>query len=178
MLKSAHTKLVPWRAIFSSVHVSRSVMPLWPHGLQQPRPPCPSPNARAYWNACPLSQWCHPTIPYSVFPFSSCFQNFPASGSFQMSQFFISDGQRTGASASVSVIPIIIQDWFPLRWTGWISLQSKGLSRVFSNITVQKNQYSALSFLHSPTLTSIHDYQKNHSFDYISLGWQSNVFAF
>ena len=89
----------------------------------------------------PLSQWCHPTISSSVNPFSSCLQSFPASASFQMSQFFTSGGQRTGVSASISVLPMNVQDWFPLKWTGWISLQSKGLSRVFSNTTVQKLQF-------------------------------------
>ena len=124
------------------------------------RPPCLSPTLRVYPNSCPLSQWCHPTISFSVVPFSSCLQSFPASGSFPMSQFFASGGQITGISASTSVLPINIQDWFPLGWTGWISLQSKALSRVFSNTTVQSINSSALSFLYSPTLTSIHDYWK------------------
>ena len=119
MLKSAHTKLVPWRAIFSSVHVSRSVMPLWPHGLQHARLPCPSPTSAPCSNSCPLSGWCHPTISSSVVPFSSCYHSFPASGSFPMSQFFISDGQSIGALASASVLPMNIQDWFPLGWAGW-----------------------------------------------------------
>ena len=117
---------------------------LWLHGLQHARPPCPSPTPRVYSNSCPLSQWCHPTISSSVVLFSSCLQSFPASGSFQMSQLFTSGGQRTGVSASASVLPMNTQDWFPLGWTGWISLQSKGLSRVFSNTTVQKHlQHSA-----------------------------------
>ena len=106
----------------------------------------------------------YPTILFSVVPFSSCLQSFPASGSLQKSQLFVSGGQSIGASASVSVLPVNIQDWYPLGWTGWISLQSKGLSRVFFSITVQKD-HSTLSFLYSPTLTSIHDYWKNHSFD-------------
>ena len=105
------------------------------------RPPCPSPTPRVYSNSCPLSQWCPPTISSSGVPFSSRFQSFPASGSFQMSQFFASGGQSTGVSASASVLPMNIQDWFPLGWTGWISLQSKGLSRVFFNTTVQKHQF-------------------------------------
>ena len=109
---------------------------LWPHGLHYARPPCPSPTP----NSCPLSQWCHPTISSSVVPFSSCLQSFPASGSFQMSQFFASGDQSTGVSASASVLPMNILDWFLLGWTGWISLQSKGLSRVF-NTTVQKHQF-------------------------------------
>ena len=103
--------------------------------------PCPSATLRTYLNSCPSSQWCHPTISYSVVPFSSYLQSFPASGSFPMSQFFSSGGQSTGASASTSVLPMNIQDWFPLGWTGWISLQSKGLSRVISNTTVQKYQF-------------------------------------
>ena len=114
---------------------------LWSHGLQHARLPCPSPIPRAYANSCPLSQWCHPTISSSVVPFSSCLQSFPASGSFPMSQFFLSGGQSIGISASTSVLPMNTQDWFPLGWTGWISLQSKGLSRVFSNTTVQKYRF-------------------------------------
>ena len=114
---------------------------LQPHGLQHARPPCPSPTPRVYSNSCPLSWWCHPTISCSVVPFSYCPQSFPASGSFQMSQFFASGGQSIGASALASVLPMNIQDWFPLGWTGWISLLSKGLSRVFSNTTVQKHQF-------------------------------------
>ena len=114
---------------------------LWPHGQQHPRLPCPSPTPGAYSNSCPSIQWCHPTISSTVIPFSFHLQYFPASGSFQMSQFFTSDGQRFRGSASASVFPMNIQDWFPLGLTGWISLQSKGLSRVFSNTTVQKHQF-------------------------------------
>ena len=114
---------------------------LQPHGLQHARPPYPSPIPRIYSNSCPLSQWCHPTISSSVVPFSSCLQFFPASSFFQISQFFASGGQSIGVSASASVLPMNIQDWFPLGWTGWIFLQSKGLSRVFSNITVLKHQF-------------------------------------
>ena len=127
----------------TSVQFSRSVMSdsLWPHGLQHARPPCPSPTPRACSNPCPLSQWCHPTISSSVIPFSSCPQSFPASGSSQMSQLFVSDGQSIGVSASASVLPMNTQDWSPLGWTGWISLQSKGFSRVISNTTVQKHQF-------------------------------------
>ena len=113
---------------------------LLPHGLQHTKPPCPSPTPGVYSNSRPLSQWCHPTISSSVIPFSSHLQSFPASGSFLMSQFFASGGQSIGVSASASVLPMNIQEWFPLGWTGWISLQSKGLSRVF-NITVQKHQF-------------------------------------
>ena len=114
---------------------------LWPHGLHHARPPCPSPTPGVYANSCPLSLWCHPTISSSVVPFFSCLQSFPASGSFQMSQFFASGGQIIGVAASTSVLPMNIQDWLPLGWTGWISLQSKGLSRVFSSTTVQKHQF-------------------------------------
>ena len=113
----------------------------------------------------PLSQWCHPAISSSVVPFSSCSQSLPASESFPISHLFAWSGQSTGVSASASVFPTNIQDRFPLGWTGWISLQSKGLSRIFSNTTVQSINYSVLSFLHSPSLTSIHDYWKNHSLD-------------
>ena len=121
---------------FSSV-VSNS---LRPHGLQRAKLPCPSPNPRACSNSCPSNQWCHPAISSSVVPFSYL-QSFPASGSFQMSQLFTSGGQSIGVSASASVLPMTIQGWFPLGWTGWISLQSKGLSRVFSNTTVRKHQF-------------------------------------
>ena len=123
-----------------SVQFSCSVVSdsLRPYGLQHTRLPCPSPTPRACSNSCPSSRWCHPTISSSVVPFSFCLQPFPASGSFPMSQFFASGGQRFGASASAWVLPINIQDWFPLGLTGLISLQSKELSRVFSNTAVQK----------------------------------------
>ena len=114
---------------------------LQPHELQHTRPPCPSPTPGAWSNSGPSSWWCHPTISSSVIPFSSCLQSFPASGSFPMSQLLTSGGQSIGVSASTSVLPMNIQDRFPLSWTGWISLQSKGLSRVFSNTTVQKHQF-------------------------------------
>ena len=114
---------------------------LWPHGLQHARPPCPSPTPGVYSNSCWLSRWCHPTISSSVVPFSSLLQSFPASESYLMHQPFTSGGQSIGVSASTSVLPMNIQDWFPLKWTGWISLQSKGLSRVFSNTTVQKLEF-------------------------------------
>ena len=126
---------------FSSV---QSVMSdsLQPHGLQHARLPCPSPTPGTYSNSCPSSRWCQPTISSSVVPFSSYLQSFPASGSFPMSQFFTSSGQSIEVSASASVLPIfIIQDWFPLGFTGLISLQSKGLSRVFSDTTVQEHQF-------------------------------------
>ena len=127
----------------SSVQCSRSVVSnsLRPHGLQHARPPCPSPTPGVYSNTCPLSRWCHPIISSSVDPFSSRLQSFPASGSFQMSQFCASGDQSFGVSASTSVLPMNTQDWSLLGWTGWISLQSKGLSRVFSNTTVQKHQF-------------------------------------
>ena len=130
-------------ADISSVQFSRSVVSdsLWPHGLQHSRPPCPSPTPRAYPNSCPLSWWCHPNISSSVIPFSSCPQSFPDSVSFQMNQLFTSGGQSIGVSALTSDLPINVQVWSPLEWTGWISLQSKGLSRVFSNTTVQKHQF-------------------------------------
>ena len=134
---------------------------LWPHRLQHARLPCPSPTPGACTNSCPSSRWCHPTISSCVVPFSSCLQSFPASGSFQMSQFFTSGGQNIEISASASVLPLNIQDWFPLGLTGWISSLSKGLSRVFSNTTVQSINSLVLSFLHGPTLTSIHDYWIN-----------------
>ena len=126
-----------------SVQFSCSVMSdsLWPHGLQHAKPPCPSPTPRVYSNSCPFSQWCHPTISSSVVLFSSCLQSFPASGSFPVSQLFATGGQSIGVSASASVLPINLQDWFPLGWTGWISLQSKELSSVFSNTTVQKHEF-------------------------------------
>ena len=138
----------------SSVQFSRSVLSnsLRPHGLQHTRPPCPSPTPRVYSNSCPLSQWCHPTISPSVISFSSCLQSFPASGFFQMSQLFASGGQSIGVSASASVLPMSIQDWFPLGWTGWICLQFKGLSRVFSTPQFKSINSLALSFLYSPTL--------------------------
>ena len=125
----------------SSVQFSHSVMSdsLWPHESQHARPPCPSPTPGVYSNSCPSSRWYHTAISSSVTPFSSCPQSLPASGSFPMSQLFAWGGQSTGVSASV--LPMNIQDWSPLGWTGWIFLQSKGLSRVFSNTTVQKHQF-------------------------------------
>ena len=140
-----------------SVQFSRSVMWdfLWPHGLPHTRLPCPTPTPGAYSNSCPLSQWCHPTIYSSVIPFSSHLWSVPASGSFPMSQFFSSDGLSIGVSASAAVLPMNIQDWFPLGFTHLISLQSKGLSRVFSNTTVQKHQFFCAQLSFCPTLTSM-----------------------
>ena len=114
---------------------------LRPHELQHARPPCPSPTPGVHPNSCASSRWCHPAISSSVVPFSSCPQSLPASGSFPRSQLFTSGGQSIGVSASAPVLPMNTQDWSPLGWTGWISLQSKGLSRVFSNTTVQKHQF-------------------------------------
>ena len=128
---------------------------LRPHESQHARPPCPSPTPGVYPNSCPSSQWCHPAISSSVVPFSSCPQSLPASESFPMSQFFAWGGQNIGVSASTSVLPMNTQDWSPLGWTGWISLQSKGLSRVFSNTTVQKHHFfcTQLCFSFSNTWT-------------------------
>ena len=132
-----------WCIYLSSVQFSHSVMSdsLRPHGLQHTRLPCPSPTPRACSNSCPLSQWCHPAISSSVVPFSSCLQSFPTSGSFPVSKFFASGVQNIGVSASASVLPMNIQDWFPLGLTGLISLLSKRLSRLFSNTIVQKHQF-------------------------------------
>ena len=144
----AESKIIKWRILqlfpcIATVKFSHSVTSnsLWPHGLHHVRPPCQSPTLGAYSNSCPLSQWCHPTISSSVVSFSSYLQSFPASGFFPVSQFFESDGQSVGISASASVLPMNIQDCFPLGLTGLISLQSKGLSRVFSNTAVQKHQF-------------------------------------
>ena len=160
----AHKCTVMFSSVqFSSVtFVSYSV---WPHEPQHPRPPCPSPTPRVYPNSYPLSRWCHPTISCSVIPFSSCPQSFSMSGSFQMSQLFALGGQSIGVSAPTSVLPLNTQERSPLGWTGWISLQSKGLSKVFSTPQFKSINYSALSFLHNPTPTSIHDHWKNHSLD-------------
>ena len=126
-----------------SVQFSRSVVSdsLQPHESQHTRPPCPSPSPGVHSNSCPSSQWCHPAISSSVVPFSSCPQSLPASGSFPMSQLFACGGQSTGVSAFASLLPKNTQGWSPLEWTGWISLQSKGLSRVFSNTIAQKHQF-------------------------------------
>ena len=128
---------------FTSVQFSHSAMSasLWPHESQHAWPPCPSPTPGVYSNSCPLSQWCHPTISSSVIPFSSCPHSLPASGSFPVSQLFAWGGRSIGVSASASVLPMYSQEWSPLGWTGRISLQSKGPSRVFSNTTVQKHQF-------------------------------------
>ena len=141
---------------FSSVQFSHSVVStsLWPHESQHARLPCPSPTPRVHPNSCALSQWCHPAISFSVVPFS-CPQSLPASESFPMSQLFTWGGQSTGVSALASILPMNIQDWSPLGWTSWISLQSKGLSRVFSNTTVQRHQFFGAQ-LFSQTNSHIH----------------------
>ena len=151
---------------------------LWPHGLQHARPPCASPPPGAYSNSCPLSRWCHPTILSSVTPFSSCPQSFPALRSFQMSQLLASSGQNIGVSASASVLPMNTQDWSPLGWTNWISLQSKDSQESSPTPQFKSINSLVLKFLHSPTLTSIHDHLKNHSLDQMDLCWQINVSAF
>ena len=161
--------------LFSCSVMSHS---LWPHGLQHATLPCPSPSPGPCSNSCLLNQWYHPTISSSVVPFSSCLQYFPGSGSFLMSQFFTSGGQRIGASASASVLPMNIQDWSPLGWTGWMSLLSKRLSRVFSNTTVQKHQFFCAQpslWSNSHTYTSLLEKPK---FWLYNLHWQSNVSAF
>ena len=134
---------ISFTVLFTLVQFSHSVVSdsLWHHGLQHAKLPCPSPTPGACSNSCASSRWCHPTISSSAISFSSCLQSFPASGSFPMSQLFASGGPRIGISASASVLPVNIQDWFPLGWTGWISLLSKGLSRVFSNTTIQKHHF-------------------------------------
>ena len=155
-----------WTVIrqFSSSVMSNS---LWPHGLQHNRPPCPSPTPRACSNSCPSSQWYYPTISSSVIPFSSCLQSFPAAGSFPMSQFFALGGQSIGVSVSASVLPMNIQDLFPLGLTGLIGIDCSPRDSHLSSPTPLFKSISslALSFLYGPTLTCIHDYWKNHSFD-------------
>ena len=144
--------------------------------LQHARLSCPSLSPGVCSKSCPFSWWCHPTILSTVTSFSSLHQSFPASGSFPMNQLFASGGQTTGAPALASVLPLNIQDWFPLGLTGLITLQSKEFSKVFFSITVQKHQIFNTQ-LYSPTLTSIHNYWKNHNFDYMDCCQQSDVFA-
>ena len=151
---------------------------LRPRGLQHTRLPCPSPSPRVCSNSCPLSWWCHPAISSSVAPFSFCLQPFPASGSFQMSQFFTADGQSVEASVAASVLPMNIRVWFPLGLTGLISLQSKDSQESSPAPQVECISSLVLSRFCCPALTSIHDYWKNHSFDYTHLCRQSNVSAF
>ena len=146
---------------FSSVTQSY----LWPHGLQHARFLCPSPPPRACSNSCPLSRWCHPAISSSVVLFSSCLEYFPTSGSFQMSQLFISGGQSFGVSASTKVLPMNTQDWSLLGWTGWTPCRSGNSQESSPTPQFKISNSSALSFLYSPTLRSLHDYWKKHSFD-------------
>ena len=143
IIRFTEAKIYRTSWVISSVQFSRSVVSdfFWPHGLQHARPPCPSLSPRVHSNSSPSSWWCHPAISSSVMPFSSCPQSLPASESFPMSQLFAWGGQSIGVSVSASVLPINTQDWSPLEWTGWISLQSKALSRVVSNTTVQKHQF-------------------------------------
>ena len=148
-----------WLSIASIQFSSTVVSTLHLHGLQHARPPCPSPTPRVYSNSCPLSWWCHPIMSSSVIPFSCRLQCFPASGSFPVSQFFTSGGQSIRVSTSASVLPMNVQDWFSLGWTGLISFLSKGLSRIFSNTTVQKHQFFGAQL----SLPSIHDYWKNQN---------------
>ena len=165
---------------FNSVQFSCSVVSdsLRPHEPQHARPPCPSPTPRVCSNSRPSSRWCHPAISSSVVPFSPCPQSLPASGSFTTSQLFTWGGQSIGVSASASVLPMNTQDWSPLGRAGWISLQSKGLSRVFSNTTVQKHQFFGAQ-LSSQSNSHIHTWPlENHSLDQMDLCWQSNVPAF
>ena len=159
IMYSSHMLII---ILFTPSVVSNS---LWPYGLQHTRLPCPSPSPGACSNSCPLSQWCHPTISTFVVPFSSCPQSFLASGYFLMNWLFISGGQIIQVSASASVLPMNSQCWLPLGLSGWIPLKFKRLSRCFSNATVQEHQCYGFHLLYGPTLTSIHDYWKNNSFD-------------
>ena len=157
-------------------HVWRFVKP----STVAPRLPCPSPTPGAYSNSCPSSWWCHQTISSSAIPFSSCLQSFSVLGSFPMSPLFTSGGQSIGVSSSTSVLPMNIQDWFPWGWNGWISLQSKGHSRIFSNITAQKHQFfGAFGVqLSHPWSIQMDDYWKNNRLNKTDICWQSNVSAF
>ena len=173
---------IPWTeepSGYSPFQFNHSVVSdsLWPHGLQHTRPPCPL-SSKAWSNSCPLSWKCHPTISSYVIPFSSHPQSFPASGSFQMRQFFASGVQSIGASASTSVLPMNIQDWLPLGWIDCISFSPRNFQE--SSPTPQFKSINSLAFslLNSPTLISIHDHRKNHSLDWTDLCWQSNVSAF
>jgi len=164
----------------NSVHFSSSVVSdsLWTHESQNAKPPCPSPTPRVHSDSRPSSQWCHPAISSSFVPFSSYPQSLPASESFPMSQLFSWDGQSTGVSVLASFLPKNIQGWSPSEWTGWISFQSKVLSTVFYNTTVQKHQFFGSQPSSSLIITSIHDHWKNHSLDYTDLCWQSNDSGF
>ena len=155
------------KSISQSVQFSHSVMSdsLWTRGRKHASLPCPSPTSGACSNSCPSSRWCHPTISASVIPFSFCLQSFPASGSFQMSQFFASGGQIIGVSASASDLPMNIQDWFPLGWNGLTPCSPRDSQESSPTPQFKSISSSALRFLYGPSLTAIHDYWKNHSFD-------------
>ena len=157
---------VKFKLLFSHSFMSDS---LQPHGLQHTRLPCHSPSPGVSPNSSPLSWWCQSIISSSVVPFSACLQSFPSLGSFPMSWLFESDGQNIGASASATVLPMNIQGWFPLGLTGLVSLLSKGLSKVFSNTTVRRHKFFGTQSSYGPPLTFIHNYWKNHSFDYTDL---------
>ena len=172
-------KSILFSTVYSSIQFSRSVVSdsLRPYGLQHTRLPCLSQAPRACSNSCPLSWWCHPTISSSAIPFS-CLQSFPASESFPPSQFFPPGGQSIGASTSASVLPMNIEGWFPLQLTGLISLRSKGLLKSSPAPQFEGINSLAFSLIYGPTLTFVHDYWKNHSFDYTDLCQQSDVSAF
>ena len=177
-LKSIYSFFVRIFTYHESVQFSSVVSDsLWPHGLQHARLPSPSPTPEACSNSCPSSLWCHPTISSSVFPFSSHLQSFPGSGSFPVSRLFASGGQSIGVSASTSVLPMNIQDWFPLGLTFW-SCSPRDSQDSSPTPQLKRTISSVLSFVYGPTLTSIHDYGKNHSFDKMDIFWQSNVSAF
>ena len=180
IFKVVNTTYSFWIVSSYAIQFSRSVVSdsLRPHESQHTRPPCPSTTPRVYSNSCPSSQWCHPAISSSVVPFSCCPQSLPASGPFPVNQLFAWGGQSTGVSALASVLPMNTQDWSPLGWTGWISLQSKDSQESSPTPQFKSINFSALNFLHSPTLTSTHDHWKNHSLDQTDLCWQSNVSAF
>ena len=161
---------------FSSV--AQSCPTLQSHELQHTRPPCPSPTPRVYPNPCPSSWWCRPAISSSVIPFSSCPQSLPASGSFPMSQLFAWGGQSTGVLASALVLSMNTQDQYPLGWTDWFPCSPRDSQESSPTPQFKSIKFSVLSFLHSPTLTSIHDHWKNHSLGQTDLCWQSNVSAF
>ena len=177
ILGTLSTQIITWPQDTPSIAV-QLLSRVWPYGLQNARLLYFLLFSRVCSNSCPSSQWCYLTISSLMATFSSCLQSFPASGSFPMSLFFASGGQSIRASISASVPPLNIQGWFPLGLTGFISLQSKGLSSVFSSTIVQKHQFWALSLLYGPALSSVHDCWKNHSFDYTHLCWQSDVSAF
>ena len=178
--EKCYHRILRLEGAFSLVQFNRLVMSnsLRPHESQHARPPCPSATPRVHSNSRPSSRWCHPAISSSVVPFSSCPQSFPASESFQMSQLFTSGGQSTGVSASESVLQMSTQDWSPLGWTSWTSLQSKVLSRVFSNTTVQKHQFFGAQFS-SQSNPHIHTWPLEKPSPWLDGPfWQSNVSAF